>query len=418
MRSLRIGIAAFVLLAGCRAAQPPGPPPLAAWIEFAPDNRVAIRAVTEAPACPEITVDGKRVRMDERAAPDDAFPIRACAATVPRPAGAIALAGRNLPPVPSAVRRIVVFGDTGCRLKGAAVQSCNDPAAWPFAEVARRAAEKHPDLVIHVGDYHYRETPCPAGLAGCAGTPAGDNWAVWSADFFAPAAPLLEAAPWVMVRGNHELCGRGGKGWFRLLDPAPSVRDCPDFTEPYAVRLDGFGLVVADSASADDAKPVSDLVRRFGESFAQVAAASDGPFWLLTHRPVWGLAPVGARKMAKAALAPINATEQAAIDPSVPAGLDMVVSGHVHTFASYDFGGARPAQLVVGTGGSRYDEMQLDPGTRIDIDGMAARAFAMTRYGYLVMDRSARAWDGTFYDALDDHVLARCSFEGRSAACR
>ena len=56
---------------------------------------------------------------------------------------------------------------------------------------------------------------------GCAGSPYGDNWAVWQKDFFDPAAPLLAAAPWVLVRGNHELCSRGGHGWFRLLDPHP-----------------------------------------------------------------------------------------------------------------------------------------------------------------------------------------------------
>ena len=61
----------------------------------------------------------------------------------------------------------------------------------------------------------------PAGLAGCAGSPFGDNWPTWQADFFAPAQPLLRAAPWVVVRGNHEDCSREGLGWFRFLDPRP-----------------------------------------------------------------------------------------------------------------------------------------------------------------------------------------------------
>ncbi len=56
--------------------------------------------------------------------------------------------------------------------------------------------------------------------------------------------------------------------------------------------------------------------------------------WLLTHRPVWALAqgvgvPPGAM---------LNITEQAAIRDLVPAGLDMVLSGHVHDFTSYAFG--------------------------------------------------------------------------------
>ena len=29
-----------------------------------------------------------------------------------------------------------------------------------------------------------------------------------------PAAELLATAPWVVARGNHELCSRAGLGWF------------------------------------------------------------------------------------------------------------------------------------------------------------------------------------------------------------
>jgi hypothetical protein len=50
--------------------------------------------------------------------------------------------------------------------------------------------------VIHVGDYLYREDPCPAAAqAQCGGTPSGDNYGAWNADFFKPAAKLLAAAP-------------------------------------------------------------------------------------------------------------------------------------------------------------------------------------------------------------------------------
>ena len=45
--------------------------------------------------------------------------------------------------------------------------------------------------MIHVGDYIYREDPCPAGDEGCAGSPYGDNWPTWEADFFEPAGAAL-----------------------------------------------------------------------------------------------------------------------------------------------------------------------------------------------------------------------------------
>jgi hypothetical protein len=170
--------------------------------------------------------------------------------------------------MPALVRRIVLVGDTGCRLKKAedAWQACNDPEAWTFAEVARAAAAAHPDLVLHVGDYHYRENACPEGHAGCTGSPWAYGWDAWDADFFSPAAPLLAAAPWVMVRGNHEECARAGQGWWLLLDPHPLSGNtgCADpaqdadgnHTLPYAVDLGGHArLIVADFSALGD-KPL------------------------------------------------------------------------------------------------------------------------------------------------------------------
>ena len=58
--------------------------------------------------------------------------------------------------------------------------------------------------------------------------PVGYGWNVWELDFFAPSARLLAAAPWIMVRGNHEMCKRAGEGWFRFLDHGPFPKKCPN----------------------------------------------------------------------------------------------------------------------------------------------------------------------------------------------
>ena len=68
------------------------------------------------------------------------------------------------------VYRIVVIGDTGCRLKtGEEYQSCNDAEKYQFGRIAATAAQWKPDLVVHVGDYLYRENACPQADSGCAG---------------------------------------------------------------------------------------------------------------------------------------------------------------------------------------------------------------------------------------------------------
>jgi Calcineurin-like phosphoesterase len=147
------------------------------------------------------------------------FPITVCESTVPLDATRASVGTRTLPVPKARPQRIVLIGDTGCRLEKAfnAWQACDESGAWPFADVAATAARFAPDLVIHIGDYHYRETACPPMIAGCRGSPWGYGWDAWEADLFVPAAPLLAAAPWIVVRGNHEECARAGQGWFRLL---------------------------------------------------------------------------------------------------------------------------------------------------------------------------------------------------------
>jgi phosphodiesterase/alkaline phosphatase D-like protein len=69
--------------------------------------------------------------------------------------------GLPLPLPKTYPQRLVVVGDTGCRLKDEeAFQACHDAQAWPFESIARSAARWRPDLVIHLGDYLYRESPC------------------------------------------------------------------------------------------------------------------------------------------------------------------------------------------------------------------------------------------------------------------
>ena len=155
-------------------------------------------------------------------------------------------------------------------------------------------------------------------------------------------------------------------------------------------------------------------VTLYREQLQTLLANAPPHAWLLTHRPVWALA----QGPGVTPGATLNATEQAAIRDLVPAELDMVLSGHVHDFTSYEFGPSRPAQLVVGEGGDANDAITqpLNPG--IDIDGVKIRrALAIPDYGYVVLHRVSQGWTGTVY-ALTDQVLARCRLHGREVACR
>jgi hypothetical protein len=410
--SLWLTLAALALAPAAHAADLPG-----AWVELAADGGLDVRSVTmPGVSCPKVVADGATLSNQPRGTPDPAdgaFPVQVCIARVAATVHSLTVEGLPAPVLPRSIKRVVVIGDTGCRIKGAAVQECNDPAKWPFATIARLAAARRPDLVIHAGDYHYRETPCPAGNAGCAGSPYGDNWATWQKDFFDPAAPLLAAAPWVLVRGNHELCNRGGYGWFRLLDPHPDAADCKDTTAPYALHLDPLHLLMFDGADADDDKADPTKVALYRTQFQSLLSDAPAHSWLLTHRPIWALVQGDAKPGDT-----LNATEQAAIRDLAPAGLDMILSGHIHDFTSYDFGPSHPAQLIVGEGGdSNYAMVQpLTAGMVID-GAKLRRGYGIADYGYVVLRRTGTGWSGTVY-AVDDQVLARCLLRGRAVTCR
>ncbi len=402
----------LAMAGAARAASAPD-----AWVEITAAGAEA-RVVTAAARCPMLKVDGRLRRMARRAAPDTAFPNRVCAAPVPAGARRASIGGLSLPLAKARPQRLVIIGDSGCRLKGALVQSCNDPVAgWPFARVAALAAASKPDLVVHVGDYYYRETPCPAGVKVCEGSPFGDQWPTWKAEVFAPARPLLAAAPWVFARGNHEDCNRGGKGWFRLLDASPRVKTCPAGSDTFMVDMGGTALAIVDTADPDDTLPQPDQQAAFATRLDAIRPPRDpggAPVWIVTHRPIWSIIRNGDALTDSGG----NVNERAAVKGRDLSAVGLVLVGHVHNFTSLDFGPARPPELIVGSGGDLQDPADLPQPVvgSVEVDGLAAQTFTKGGFGYFVFDRAGEDWVGAFHD-LTDAVIVRCRLHRRALTC-
>lgn len=432
-----------------------------------PMARVIVTAVNQ--TCPSLTVSGQpTVPMSPRTNPNTTnFPVTVCEAIYPV-GRAYQIGSIALPKVALITPdRVVALGDTGCR--NDAKQAC-DSKSWPLSDIAGSAAKERPDLLIHVGDYNYRGTPSKITLAGqsqpvhvydagdaddedggpppppkpyysqnMAASPKPDQWSNWQADFFDPATKMLTAAPWVFVRGNHELCSRAGPGFLYFLDSGSALLGaggaqifCPNqdgpaplyFGRPYQITLGSLALAVIDTANADDTGLSYASV--YGPQLAEVVKAMAGgtPTWVVTHRPFWGVIK-GAKdpKTSEDTAVVINDTLQnalgAASGKAFPSNVGLVVSGHMHRFQAMGFAGGRPPQLIVGTGGvglsKTFPKQNKKDLFTMTIAGAKATGVGLSEFGLMRIDVGKKgAWTGKLKDPAGK-TLADCTSAWASA---
>ena len=389
------------------------------WVQFVPGDQVRLRAIETNPSlgCPTASVDGVTVAMAQRGdsptaaqQPKTYYPVLMCeSAPLPAFGSTKAMIGGVALKMPTAnPKRILFVGDTGCRVTTAVsgTQNCNDPTQFPLQIVSNYAATFKPDLIVHVGDFFYREQPCPTGFSGCAGSATFDNWDSWYQDWFKPAANLLKAAPVALTRGNHESCNRGARGWFRLLDPnaydanavecvgtynpmpgAPGTKVSYigpyDVTPPYVVKAGQVALLMFDSSDANtsgDTGTVKTIASATGYTPTagltltqvyeqQLGAVLPGlagqNVFYVTHKAPYdirsnaqqnpsvvpGATYVGGDFTQQNVLAQLNG------GPGVPAAIKAFIAGHDHQFQAVSFSNSSYApQVLTGNSGTLLDQ--------------------------------------------------------------
>ncbi len=421
--------------------------------------------VDPAVSCPELVGIGggkAKIRTTPRKNPHG-FPVKVCEARYPFGKAFSVAGGPKLPPVadPSKAppKRIAVFGDSGCKPKDQSGCGLDDPQ-WPFPSLTKAAAVDPPDLVLHVGDYNYRGTPSgftatengqsvqkwyydagdgsePSELCdlpgpyysqNSTGNSDADSWQAWWLDFFEPAAPLLEAAPWVFARGNHELCSHAGPGWFYFLDASSNLPEgggrqlsCPSqdgegealphlrLVDPQVLHLGDLDLLVVDSANACDQLPglVDAYRRQFLAAGKRLRARRA---WMMGHRPVWGVQDAGETLYGcdgkpesgdSLPFGELNQTLQCALRGEAGAAilpkLDQILAGHMHRFEALSFAAPsrRPPTLVVGNSGVAEDTSPPSGAFAQTVDGAPAAGFSVDQFGYLELARDpAGVWRG------------------------
>jgi hypothetical protein len=429
----------------------------AAFIVLGENGAAWARAITPDAQCPLITVDGTRQPMrvrvtagteplrptasDSSLSKPSAFPVTTCEFRLPMGASRATIGNRPLVLPKETPTRVVVIGDTGCRMKKAdnAWQSCLDENEWPFEAVAAAAAATKPDLVIHVGDYHYRENACPASEPGCQNSPWGYGWDTWQVDLFKPGSPLLAAAPWVVVRGNHEECLRAGQGWFRFLDVRPfqEARSCnkqqydadADYTDPYSVPIGkDLQLIVFDSARAGnspldlDSPPDMFTFAKYQTQFRIVDQLADKPgvtSIFANHHPILGYAVDKKRRLYGGHPALVSVMKTLHPQSYYPTSVNLALHGHVHLFQAINFASAHPATILSGIGGDLTDKNLPDPlpANIPQAEGVTLESMVHSNeFGFVLMEKQGSRWQ---IQAFDRHAVLKttCLLTGSKIHC-
>ena len=390
-----------------------------AWTEFGPQSQLIARALTFSPTCPSIQLKKQTLSMKTRTEPNGGFP-RVCEAVLPAGVQSAELLGRSLKLLNTEPKKIVVFGDTGCRIriipgKIEAIQDCSKAETWPFAKMAHVASQWNPDLVIHLGDYLYRESACPQGNKGCKDSPWGNGWEVWKADFFDPARVLLNAAPWIFVRGNHESCSRAADGWFRALDPSAFSSTCRDDTPSYFVQLGSLKMAILDSSSAIDREVSEPQVKMIENLLKQIEKSVPQVDWLLTHKPVWAGQHLETGKSQIYSQTLLAAVEKTSLFSS----LQLLMAGHVHFFSVMNFVGGGPIQMTSGNGGTELVTVSgiFKEGDRIH-KRVIQKNILVEKFGFLTLEAlgEPQSWKVTERD-VDGIPILSCVLKKKKLTC-
>jgi len=404
----------------------------AAYVLLGAEGAVARAVYKHTSDCPSLTLDGTAQPMSMRSAPqtckDAAFPVLVCELAIPKGTTSAKLDKQALPLPPTTLSSIAVIGDTGCRLKAdkpapadmdheedGKFQDCDKVSKWPFSTLAASVAKRKPQVLLHVGDYIYRESPCPKGDKGCKGSPYGDNWDTWKADFFKPAAPLLAAAPWIATRGNHEICSRAGAGYMLFLDPALAQNGMPpaciDLIPQYAVTVGSQQIFVLDSSNAADTCPASGCASDpYAQQFTTMQPTPGA--WLASHRPVWGFKNKGAS---------LNATLQDALAKwggKLPPNFALALAGHIHIWETLSFKDERSPQFVLGNGGTSLTHKITQPLTGMSIGGTkVSYGTSKDKWGFTIFTpQKSGGWTATYYSTKGNDKFA-CAVTSTAVSC-
>ena len=159
------------------------------------------------------------------------------------------------------------------------------------------------------------------------------------------------------------------------------------------------------------------LVPIYRADFAKAAELASVPAWLVLHRPIRSVVAVteadGARQVVGGDATLIAALAEAGLPP-----VELLLSGHMHTFQVLNFEAPLPPQVIVGNSGTLLNITAPGDLAGLVVGGETVRSgVGLNRFGFMLLTRTDAGWQAELYSPAGS-VLQSCRVGDREVACR
>ncbi len=316
---------------------------------------------------------------------------------------------------------MAVIGDTGCRLKEKKsgdpnYQECQKPEEWRYPDLVKQLLREKMDLVVHTGDYHYREQCSNPTACAVITKSIGFGWNAWWDDFYGPTQELFKKNTFLFVRGNHEACDRAYQGWKPLSNQSLVMNEACVGTEPFEINQIGdLILINFDNSSFEErgdmpAEARLAWVQQFRDLSIRLGAdLKHKEVWLLFHKPALGFNPrkedAEPESISDRLLGVISETD-------LLTKIDYILSGHIHN-QQIVLTKPKFKQFIVGNSGT-----SLEPfGRVIRSAQLISSTESKKNIGYALFNRDGfKKWHIVYKDVEGNPNLS-CSLNKQKISC-
>ena len=164
------------------------------------------------------------------------------------------------------------------------------------------------------------------------------------------------------------------------------------------------------SASDDDSAPL-DTVEVFTSQINQLEASSGDNAWLVTHIPMWAIGN------SSEGIFTLDDILQEASNNELTGGINLVLSGHLHSLETLFVDADRQPQFIIGNSGTSLDPAVSDI-VGMEIAGATAveGSVNIAEFGYATMELKGDVWDVRMM-GLDGEELLACEIDGPDVEC-